>query len=502
MKPLVILELANNHMGDVVHATKIINSYYNITKNFTKNIDFAIKFQHRDLNTYIHENIKKDDKRIKRFTTTELSEDQWKKIINLSKKKFKLICTPFNEKSVDWVCKKKFDYLKIASCSFNDWPLLEKIKKKKIKIICSLGGGTINEISKTISYFSNKANPPTKDIRYLYCVGMYPTKSEDANLSYFLKLKDIFGESISGFSSHEKPEENISGALAYGMGARIFEKHINIQSKKYKINKYSVTPNEFKKWLENLNHSILLNGSTIKRDRNVELEKKYIDNFKRGVFIKKDCFIKKGELIDLRNVEFKFPAEKKQLLANDFSSFIKIKSKKDLDALQPVMKKNCSIKSSRIKIEKIRDQVQLLIKRSQIILPKKMKLEVSYHYGLESFKKTGMCMVTLYNLDYCKKILFLLSNQSHPTQYHKIKKETFFVVFGKIEIVINGKKNTLKQGEMVTILPKQTHRFKDISETGSVIEEFSTESFKDDSYYLDKSIQKNKNRKSFISLVK
>ena len=98
--------------------------------------------------------------------------------------------------------------------------------------------------------------------------------------------------------------------------------------------------------------------------------------------------------------------------------------------------------------------------------------------------------------------IYLGHNQSHPTQYHKIKKETFFVVFGKIEIVINGKKNTLKQGEMVTILPKQTHRFKDISETGSVIEEFSTESFKDDSYYLDKSIQKNKNRKSFISLVK
>tara|TARA_B100000787_G_scaffold50954_1_gene36793 strand:- start:6951 stop:8441 length:1491 start_codon:yes stop_codon:yes gene_type:complete len=495
MKPLVILELANNHMGDIKHASLIINSYHKITKQFTKNIDFAIKFQHRDLKTYIHENIKKDDKRVSRFTSTELSESTWKKLINLSKKNFKVICTPFSEKSVDWVCKKNFDYLKIASCSFNDWPLLREIKKKKIKIICSLGGGTVNDISKTISFLSKK------DIKYLYCVGMYPTKTEDINLSYFLKLKQIFGECIAGFSSHEKPDEELSGALAYGMGARIFEKHINIESKRYKINEYSVTPDEFKRWLENLNHSILLNGSVKKRDKNIRLESKYIGNFKRGVFLKKNSFINKGSSISLSDVDFKFPAEKNQLLANDFSKFISIKSKKKLSSLQPVMKSFCEIHNSRIKIEKIRDQIQLLINRSLIIVPKKMKLEISYHYGLENFKKTGMCMLTLYNSDYCKKILFLLPYQSHPAQFHNIKKETFFVIFGKIEILINGKKKILKKGEMTTILPKQTHSFRDISGSGAVIEELSTQSYKEDSYYHDKSIEKNKKRKSFISLI-
>ena len=495
MKPLVILELANNHMGDIKHASHIINSYHKMTNKFKKNIDFAIKFQHRDLKTYIHENIKEDDKRVVRFTSTELSENNWKKLINLSRKNFKVICTPFSEKSVDWVCKKKFDYLKIASCSFNDWPLLEKIKNKKIKVICSLGGGTINDISKTISFLSNK------NIKYLYCVGMYPTETENTNLSYFLKLKDIFGECIAGFSSHEKPNESLSGALAYGMGARIFEKHVNIKSNKYKINEYSVTPNDFKRWLENLNHSILLNGLVGNREKNLKLEKKYIGNFKRGVFIKKNCFINKGDKINLSNVVFKFPAQKNQLLANDFSKFINVKAKKKISPLQPVMKNFCKITNSRIKIEKIRDKIQSLLNRSFAIIPKKMKLEISYHYGLENFEKIGMCMLTLYNLDYCKKILLLLPYQSHPTQFHKIKKETFFIIFGKIEIIINGKKNILKQGEMITILPKQTHFFRDISGSGSVIEELSTQSYKEDSYYLDKSIEKNKNRKSFISLI-
>ena len=494
MKPLIILEIANNHMGDINHASQIIDAYYKITKEYKKNVDFAIKFQHRDLKTYIHEDIKEDDKRVKRFTSTELNESTWKKLIKTSKKKFKIICTPFSEKSVDWVCKKKFDYLKIASCSFNDWPLLEKIKKKNIKIICSLGGGTINEISKTISFLSNK------DIKYLYCVGMYPTKTKDINLSYFLKLREDFGDCIAGFSSHEKPDEELSGALAYGMGARIFEKHINIKNKKYKVNEYSVTPNKFKKWLENLNHAILLSGSWSKRNNNLKLEKKYIGNFKRGVFIKKNSFVNKGRHINQSNVEFKFPAKNNQLLANDFSKFINLKAKKNLTSLQPIMKNFCVITNSRIKIEAIRDRIQLLINRSRIVIPKKIKLEVSYHYGLENFKKTGLCMLTLYNLDYCKKILLLLPYQSHPTQFHKIKKETFFVFFGKIEIIINGKKNILNQGEMITILPKQTHFFRDISGSGSVIEELSTQSFKEDSYYLDKSIAKNKDRKSFISI--
>ena len=165
------------------------------------------------------------------------------------------------------------------------------------------------------------------------------------------------------------------------------------------------------------------------------------------------------------------------------------------------MKNFCEISNSRIKIEKIRDKIQLLLNKSLIIIPKKIKLEISYHNGLENFEKTGMCMLTLYNLDYCKKILLLLPYQNHPAQFHKIKKETFSVIFGKIEIFINGKKNVIKQGEMITIQRNQTHHFRDISGSGSVIEELSTQSFKNDSYYLDKSITKNKKRKSFISLI-
>jgi len=53
---------------------------------------------------------------------------------------------------------------------------------------------------------------------------------------------------------------------------------------------------------------------------------------------------------------------------------------------------------------------------------------------------------------------------------------------------------------LLTIQPKEVHWFKATSKGGAIIEELSTEAKKNDSFYIDEKITKNKNRKSFISL--
>ncbi|WP_435090477.1 N-acetylneuraminate synthase family protein [Candidatus Pelagibacter bacterium nBUS_30] len=136
-KPLVIFEIANNHMGNFKHAKKIISECLKLKKNFSKKIDFALKFQFRDLDTYIHKSYKNTDhSQVNRFESTKFSDYEWISLINYAKKDFKLICTPFDEISVNKVLKFKFDIIKIPSCSMNEWPFLEyfskKIKKKKL----------------------------------------------------------------------------------------------------------------------------------------------------------------------------------------------------------------------------------------------------------------------------------------------------------------------------------------------------------------------------------
>ena len=150
---LFVLDLANNHFGDIVHAKKIIDSFSLIVKK--RKIKASIKFQFRDLKTFVHKNEinNKDNKYVNRFLSTELSNEKFKYLKDYIKKKGLLTsCTPFDENSVKLIEDMKFDILKIASVSSNDWSLLERAAKNNIPKIISTGGRTIDEIDKIVSF--------------------------------------------------------------------------------------------------------------------------------------------------------------------------------------------------------------------------------------------------------------------------------------------------------------------------------------------------------------
>ena len=133
---LFVFDIANNHMGDAEHGIKIINDLRKATAVF----DFpcAVKFQYRDLDTFIHPNYKDrfEFKYVKRFQETRLSDAELfrlkQEVNNIG---FISMCTPFDEKSVDKIINFDFDIIKVASCSFTDWPLLEKIAETDKPII-------------------------------------------------------------------------------------------------------------------------------------------------------------------------------------------------------------------------------------------------------------------------------------------------------------------------------------------------------------------------------
>ena len=96
-----------------------------------------------------------------------------------------------------------------------------------------------------------------------------------------------------------------------------------------------------------------------------------------------------------------------------------------------------------------------------------------------------------------KKILVHFPGQKHPEQLHNVKEETFHVLFGEINLKLNRIKKEYGPGSLVTISPKTKHEFS--SKLGAVIEEISTTHIKKDSFYTDKKIMKNTNRKTDIS---
>ena len=186
-----------------------------------------------------------------------------------------------------------------------------------------------------------------------------------------------------------------------------------------------------------------------------------------------------------------FPTFKNQLTANEFSKYSTFLLKKDKKPLEPVFfYKDIKILDHRSQIEMIKNKIIDLIKSSKVIIPKNVKLEISHHYGLKYFNKFGLSMITIINDKYCEKLLFLINKQSHQLNTIKKNMRAFFVLYGKIKVQINSKVFILRPGQLINIPSGAKHFFKDISKNGSVIEELSTTSTKNDSFYIDKKLTK------------
>ncbi len=492
-KNLIVFELANNHMGDLDHAIKIIKNYAILKKKY-REFSFGFKLQFRDLRTFIHPKMfdRNDIHYIKRFKDTELNKNHFKKIVNeVKKNKFYSICTPFDEHSVDLLSDLKIDIIKIASCSFNDWFLLEKIVTKNKPIIASTAGASEQQIDNVVSFLKNR----NKKFALMHCVAEYPTLNKKLNLNRLGFLINKYKNIQVGYSTHEDPKEINNIAVAIGMGATIFEKHIGLSTNKYVLNKYSANYLQTDNWLSNARKALLICGNKKNIFKENKNEKLGLIKLKRGLFAKKK--IKKGSIISRNDLYLAFPPEENQLVADDFSKYSKFLVTKNISKDQKLDKKNIKIFNNRNSILSIIDKTNIMLKSCNHIFSGNVEYEISHHYGLEKFRKYGLVLLNVINGEYCKKILVIFPNQTHPEQYHKKKTETFHILNGDVILKLNNKIKLLKKGDILTINPKVRHEFS--SKHGAVIEEISSTHFKSDSFYTDPKITKNKNRKTKIN---
>ena len=492
-KNLIILEIANNHMGDLSHGIRIVREFGDICKD-TPDFQFSIKLQYRDLDTFIHDSFKsrEDIKYVKRFSEAKLSRTEFDKLIEAIREYgFKTIVTPFDEPSVRVIEEQEVDMIKIASCSFTDWPLLERIAANNNPIIASTAGASLDEIDRVVSYFMHR----NKKFSLLHCVGEYPTPPEHANLSQIDLLRSRYAGIDVGYSTHEDPDNTELVKLAVAKGAVIFEKHVGIQTDKYPLNAYSANPNQIAKWIEAIRQSKIACGLRDQRISAGDSEKSSLDSLRRGMFAKKELI--PGQFICNDDVYFAFPPEKDQVLANDWSKYTTFCVKKSIDADAPIYFNNLEVNNFRSKVVEIAQKVKAILKESSISVPGGVYMEISHHYGMELFTEFGLVMLTIVNRGYCKKLLIMLPGQSHPEQLHKQKEETFHLLYGQLDLTLNGESRYCSAGDVITIEPGIKHTF--FTSTGAVIEEISSTHFKDDSFYTDNKINLNKNRKTLLT---
>lgn len=473
---LIIFEMANSHQGDVEHGINIIKAMGEIARKHQ--VKAAVKLQYRHYDTFIHPDFKdrQDVKHIPRFMGTRLADEDFSRMVQTVKAEGMVtMSTPFDEESVDLCLQQNLDIIKIASCSAKDWPLLEKVAASGKPIIVSTGGLSIEEIDNLYSFFTHR----NCHFAIMHCCAIYPAPGEFLQLDIIEKMRKRYPEITIGYSGHESPADCIIPSMAIAKGAKIMERHVALPTETIKINNYSMTPEQADKWVETICQARV--RCSFSGDKLIpEDEVKSLESLCRGVYARKE--IKKGQAIQMDDIFYAMPYQNGQLK----SGYMKagIIATQDYEALAPIVERPAPNPLKQVR--QIIHSVKGMLNEAGIIIGEEFQIELSHHYGLNKFGEYGCTIVNIVNREYCKKLIIMLPGQKHPSHYHKQKEETFQVLYGDMQLVLNGVESEIKVGEIQTVMRMDWHSFSTVN--GLIFEEISTTHRRCDSFYEDESI--------------
>jgi sialic acid synthase SpsE/quercetin dioxygenase-like cupin family protein len=479
---LFVLDLANNHQGSVDHGRRIIARCAEAAERH--GVRAAIKFQFRDLPDFVHVDEQREprNKHVPRFLSTLMPWEGFAELLAAVRSHGMLaMCTPFDESSVDRIVTMGFDLIKVASASATDWPLLERVAGSGLPVVASTGGLTRSGADDLVSFLQHRGC----DFALMHCVSIYPAPDETCQLSNIGEFRTRYPGVTVGWSTHEDPSDTVPVAVAYAQGARMFERHVGLPTEEVTLNAYSSAPDQLDAWLAAWHKARTLVGDPSTRFI-PEAERVAIDELRRGVFARRD--LEAGTLLAEDDVYFAFPLREGQLPSGRWRDGLRLDAAVSADGPLPGEAVTEPDRThERILKDAIHD-VKAMLAHAHVPLSVDFQTEYSHHYGIEHFRQVGTVLMTIINRAYAKKILVQLPGQRHPAHFHKLKEESFHVLWGELEVVLDGRSRRLLPGDVLTVLPGVWHEFS--SGTGCVFEELSTTALSDDSFYRDPEIVK------------
>ncbi len=475
--PFFIFEMANNHQGDVRHGLRIISEMSRIARRF--DIRAGVKLQYRNLDTFIHPAYRAaDHKHIKRFLSTALSKNDYATLVEATRDAgLVTICTPFDEESVDDIVNHGIELVKVASCSANDWPLLERIVQAHKPIICSSGGLRLDEIDQVVNFFTHRS---VADLSLLHCVGIYPTENKGVHLNFMDTMKRRYHWLPVGYSGHEAPDNLDVVKAAMAKGARILERHIGVPTDTIQLNAYSMNPEQTARWVEAALLVAEICGAPDGTKSIAQAEVDSLLSLRRGTFARQA--VATGETLTRDKVFFAMPCAEGQTSSSEYQDSMVASA--PLAEHAPVTERRQRTLANQLR--SLIHQAKGMLHEAHIAIGDKFTIEMSHHYGAEQFRSHGAFIVNLVNREYCKKLILMLPAQRHPNHRHMKKEETFQLLHGDLEVTLNGVVHTLKPGDILLVERGTWHSFR--TTAGCIFEEVSTTHLIGDSYYEDPKI--------------
>jgi len=271
MGTYIIGEIGINHNGCLRNTEKLIKTA--ALAGFD-----AVKFQKRNPDKCVPEHQKG---KIKDTPWGSMTYLQYKRKIEFNKKEYDIINEICKQNNINWsaspwdidsavfLSQYNLPWLKIASASITNLPLLEYCASTYSNIIMSTGMSTEKEIDQAYKTLSRKNNIVT----VLHCNSEYPTPPEDVNLNYLKRLKQKFPNSKIGYSGHEYGLTTTICAVA--LGAEYIERHITLDKTMWGSDQMvSIEPHGMFKLVRGIKEIEMATGSVVKKFTNKEKQKR------------------------------------------------------------------------------------------------------------------------------------------------------------------------------------------------------------------------------------
>ncbi len=282
---LFVLELANNHWGNLERGLRIVRDYGAVVRH--NNVKAAIKLQFRDVDRFIHPEFSgtTDLRYVAKTEATKLSKDDFGAMVEEIRNVGAIpMATPFDEASVDMCVEFDMPIIKIASSDVNDWPLIERIAATRLPVIVSSGGATEKSLDDIVGFFAKRDIP----LAINHCVSLYPSEDHELELNQIDYLRERYPDNVIGFSTHEQYTWDASMYISYAKGARTWERHIDIDHDGVPVSPYCSLPHQVDGWFKAFHKAKeMCGGSTTERRILPKKEIEYLDALVRGVYAKR-----------------------------------------------------------------------------------------------------------------------------------------------------------------------------------------------------------------------
>ena len=300
-KTFIIAEISSNHNKSLKRVIALIKKAKKVGAD-------AVKLQTYKADTITLDSNKKD------FSLKYLKNKNWKKYKNYheiykegsipwswhkklfdlaAKINIEIFSSPFDESAVDLLEKLNCVAYKIASAEVNHIPLLIRVAKTGKPVIISSGLSSENDLKLAINTLKKNG---CKNIVLLKCNTSYPAPLKESNLKNITYLQQKYKIPI-GLSDHSIGD--ISAITAVSLGAKVIEKHFNLDDKVKTLDSFfSSGENEFKNMVRKIR-----DVETILGKFKYSISKSSIKNLrsKRSIYISKN--IKINEKLTENNIK-------------------------------------------------------------------------------------------------------------------------------------------------------------------------------------------------------